>query len=396
MSLEQRVRSTLKDAASRIDTTAEPAPQPSTTATPGRRPLRPMLAFIASFAAVLLFGVLAMLISGESTGPADDGQAEFSGLLGSIIDLLPEGFEPEHAASLLTLEGNPETIAAEYLEIRIPTIGAGVTRVEEQDGYTLVQWAWGRLLNPDDSQSERGETGWLLLRPTARGHEVIAATTDGVDLSDLTVSEGAVKGTVESDSGQFIGADVLSLEGWPVESAPYPDGVFPDADFLWGTAGASKPPLALDVPVSEPVVVRVNRVGGTLLSISEVVLGSDLAPGDVGQGVEPMPGTALNEQQFEEVFGDEEPGVVIRETPSWPTDAIRTASACSASTEQERTALVGSSSTNRSTASTNTGWRVALAESMRPRRQPGRTRYRPKQLVRQPRRDHVLRLGNQP
>jgi hypothetical protein len=252
-----------------------------------------MLAIIAGFAAVLLFGVVAFLVSGERADPATDAQTTFSGLLASIVDLLPDGFDPEQATPLLTLEGNPEEIATQYLETRIPTIGAGVTRVAEQDGYTLVQWAWGRLLNPDDSQSERGETGWLLLRPIPRGYEVVAATTDGVDLSDLTLSDGAVKGVVESNSDEFIGADVLNLAGSPVDSAPHPDGFFPDAMSLWGTAGADTPPLTLDVPVSEQVVIRVTRVGGTLLSISEVILGSDPAQEEAARGAQQMPGPPL-------------------------------------------------------------------------------------------------------
>ena len=311
MSLEQRVRSTLEDAGSRIDTTAELTRRPFTSASRSRRRLRLMLAFGASFAAALLFGAVAVLVSGDGAGPAGNPQPRFSGLLGSVVGQLPNGFDPEQAAPLLTNEGNPEEIATQYLESRLSFIDVGVSGVEEQGGYTLVHWAWGRLLNPNDSQSERGERGWLLLRPILRGYEVVAATTDGVDLSDLTLSEGAVTGAVASDSGEFIGADVLSLGGSPVESAPHPDGFFPDADFLWGTAGASNPPLTLDIPVSEPVIIRINRVGGTLLSVSEVILGSP-APEDVDRTQ--SSGPPLTDQQFEEVFSNEDSGVVIRDS----------------------------------------------------------------------------------
>lgn len=316
MSLEQRVRATLKDAGSRIDTTAGPVSQ-SFTAASGRRHrrFRPMLAFVAGFAAVLVFGVVAVLVSGEGADPADEARPAFSGLLGSIVDLLPDGFDPEQGVPLFTQEGNPEEIATQYLETRIPFVDAGVARVEEQDGYTLVQWAWGRLLDPDYQGGDRGEKGWLVLRPILRGFEVVAATTDGVDLSDLTLRGGGVNGIVESDSGEFIGADVLSLDGSPVGSSPYPDGFFPDAMSLWGTAGASSPPLTLDVPVSEPVIIRVNRVGGALLSISEVILGSDTsAPDDVAQGAQEMPGPPLTDQQFVEVFGSQDSADVIRES----------------------------------------------------------------------------------
>lgn len=308
MSLEQRVRSTLKDAGSRIDTEAEPQPL---TATSERVPRqnRPILTFAAAFAAVLLLGVVAFFVSDERSGPAgSDVQPASSGLLGSIVGQLPDGFDPEQAAPMLALEGNPEDVAAQYLKSRIPFVEAGVHGVEEQDGYTLVQWAWGQRLT-DDPQSEDGESGWLILRPMLRGFEIVATTTDGVDLSDLTLSDTALEGVVESDTGEFLGADVLNLDGSPVDSAPHPDGFFPDAMSLWGTAGASSPPLALDISVSQPVIIRVNRVGGALLSISEVILGSP-EPGETPRTE--SSGPPLTDQQFQEVFGDEEPGTVIR------------------------------------------------------------------------------------
>lgn len=64
MSLEQRVRSTLKEAGSRIDTMQEPSPEVAqpTSSRPRPRP-RPMLAFVATFAGVLLLGAVALLVS---------------------------------------------------------------------------------------------------------------------------------------------------------------------------------------------------------------------------------------------------------------------------------------------------------------------------------------------
>lgn len=310
MSLEQRVTATLKDAGSRIDTTSEPISQPLTALGSKRRRFRPMVAFAAGFAAVLLFGVVAVLVSGEVTNPADDAQPAYSRLLGSIVNTLPDSFDPIQAVPLFAQEGNPEEVAIQYLETRIPTIGAGVARVEEQEGFTLVQWAWGRLLDPDYRGGDDGFKGWLVLRPIPHGFEVVAATTDGVNLSGITLSDGAVKGVVNSESGQFIGADVLSLDGSPVDSAPHPGGLIPEAATLWGTAGASDPPLKLDVPVSEPVIFRVNQVGGTLLSISEIVLGSDAA----SSGAVQIPGRPISDRQFNEVFGDETSVDVIRET----------------------------------------------------------------------------------
>jgi hypothetical protein len=51
----------------------------------------------------------------------------------------------------------------------------------------------------------------------------------------------------------------------------------PDADSLWGTAASGQSPLGVDVQVEGPVLLRVNRVGGAFLSISEVAFG-DIDP----------------------------------------------------------------------------------------------------------------------
>jgi hypothetical protein len=204
-----------------------------------------------------------------------------TGLLGSVVDQLPDGFNLEQATPVFIMDGNPEAVAIEYLESRFVLYGVAITQVEEEDGYTLVQWAWGRLV--DESELEDGETGWLVMRPTAGGLEILAATTDGVDLSDLAVTDGSLRGLVQSNNGQEVGVDVLNLDGTPVDSAPNPEGM-PDADFMWGTAGAGSPPLMLDLHVSGKVLVRVNLVGGGLLSISEVVLGHGSDDGAVAEG----------------------------------------------------------------------------------------------------------------
>jgi hypothetical protein len=72
-----------------------------------------------------------------------------------------------------------------------------------------------------------------------------------------------------------LAADVVSIDGQPVSGSPYPDGFILEADYRWGTAGSSDSGrLTLDIgPISGPVAVRVNLVGGTLLSISELMLG---------------------------------------------------------------------------------------------------------------------------
>src|SRR5690606_35384656 len=132
----------------------------------------------------------------------------------------------------------------------------GIAEVEEQDGYTLARWAWGQQL--DEGADEQGESGWLLMRPTDNGLEILAATTDGVDLSSIAITDGVIRGVIESNTDELMGVDVLSLDGTPVSSAPNPAGS-PDSLFEWGTSATGTPPLALDLPVAEPVNLRVSR-----------------------------------------------------------------------------------------------------------------------------------------
>lgn len=217
----------------------------------------------------------------EPTQPGTTAPANapvFGGLLGSVVDVLPDGFDPAVASPLMVTDGSPEDAAIRYLTTRNVTNSVGITQVEEQDGYTLVGWAWGRLL--DESEPEEGEAGWVLMRPSNESFELIAATTDSVDLSDVTFTDGRLRGSVTNSSDQHMGVDVLNLDETPVAAAPHPEGM-PDADFLWGTAGAGESPMTLDLPVTEPFIFRVNLVGGTLLSISEVIFGQSAdAPSD--------------------------------------------------------------------------------------------------------------------
>ena len=74
MSLEQRLRSTLQDAGSRIDITTEPTTQPFTVVSRSRRRrFRPILAFIASLTAVLIVGLADGWIAGSGDEASPTG-----------------------------------------------------------------------------------------------------------------------------------------------------------------------------------------------------------------------------------------------------------------------------------------------------------------------------------
>jgi hypothetical protein len=112
----------------------------------------------------------------------------------------------------------------------------------------------------------------VLLRRDGGSWNVVAATTDGVNLSRLAYDGQRVHGVVNGNGqGDVLSADVFDLSGKPVPAAPFPQGV-PGAQYLYATAArgsATEMPIDVVVP-DEPVVVRVHLVGGALLSVSEV------------------------------------------------------------------------------------------------------------------------------
>jgi hypothetical protein len=189
--------------------------------------------------------------------------------LDGLLSVLPEGFELDSATPIFSGTGDPNEVATRYLEDRFPdalSLGVGVESSSASSSWLLLRWAWSSI-------EESGAAGYLVLLEHDGVVDVLAATTDGVDLSGLGLVDGRLSGTIATtNTVGGLGADVLDINGQPVAGSPYPEGVSPDSAFRWGTAGYSdQGPLAIDIsPITEPVTVRVNLVGGTLLSISEV------------------------------------------------------------------------------------------------------------------------------
>ncbi len=99
MSLEQRVRSTLKDAGSRIDTRERKTLQSPTAPTRRERDrFRPVLAVLAGLVGVLLFGAVAILLSDDGAPevtssevlPLDSADVEV--LEWTVVDALPDDY----------------------------------------------------------------------------------------------------------------------------------------------------------------------------------------------------------------------------------------------------------------------------------------------------------------
>ena len=179
---------------------------------------------------------------------------------------LPRGFDSLTADAVFQSSGGPDNVALAYLRDRFPDFpspGVKLGSARTRAGRAFVSWS---------VESDIAE-GMVLLRRTDDGWAVVAATTRGVDLSDLRVADGHVRGRISSTNENSLFADVLRPDGSPVPGAPSPLG-YPGAGYRFGTAaGPGTGTLDVDVPVeSDPPIVRVNLVGGTILSVSEVAV----------------------------------------------------------------------------------------------------------------------------
>ena len=203
--------------------------------------------------------------------PIDEPGTSDEIVVDALLSSLPDGFDLLGATPIFSGQGSAAEVALGYLADRLPdssSLGVRLDSVEPAAEWLLARWVWG------DPDGESG-SGYLILFEDDHGVDVLAATTDGVDLSGLSLQDGRLRGSVVTGIPGTLGADVVNNDGQPVSGSPYPDGFIPEADYRWGTAGSSDSgSLTLDIgPISGPVAVRINLVGGTLLSISELMLG---------------------------------------------------------------------------------------------------------------------------
>jgi hypothetical protein len=182
------------------------------------------------------------------------------------LALLPPGVDVHSSEPVFRTGGDVDTVAAAYLRSRFPDFpspGVKIDGAVTRGHLGFVRWA----VEADVAR------GTVILRRTEDRWDVVAATTDGVDLSGLRVEEGRLGGSITTDNINALFADVLQPDGAPVPSAPRPDGQ-PGAAYRFGTAGGpGEGALELDVVLpGGPVVVRASLVGGTILAVSEVVM----------------------------------------------------------------------------------------------------------------------------
>lgn len=235
--LEDRVRDTLRAVAA-----ATPV-MPLTR----QRQRRPWLGAAIAAAAVVAVVVGLALNAGDGE---QRPEVEVAAPAAEPSDL-PRGFDLRTASPVFTAAGDPDTVAAAYLRSRLPR-GAEVEPAVPDGEMQLVRWTSGAELEGVFA------TGGVHLRYVDGEWAVVAATTDSIDLSDLSYDGERLSGVIRSSSDEMLAAEILDWRGERVRNAPEP---------IDGQPGE----LALDVEHRQaPTVLRVNLLGGTILAVAEV------------------------------------------------------------------------------------------------------------------------------
>ncbi|HUP84314.1 MAG TPA: hypothetical protein VM143_01480 [Acidimicrobiales bacterium] len=161
--------------------------------------------------------------------------------------------------------GVVDEVTRAYLKDRFPDYpspGIKVDTARTRGRRAFARWEVADALAAGTLFLRQGEAGW----------DVIASTTDGIDLTGLRVEPGRVRGEARTTNINSMFADVLLLDGTPVPGAPRPDGQ-PGAEYRYATAaGPANDAVHIDVVIPSQAVLRVGLVGGTILALSELRL----------------------------------------------------------------------------------------------------------------------------
>jgi hypothetical protein len=270
--LEAQVREMLQRRAADI---TEVTMTPRTTATAS--PLAPVVPLagrhrrgrlaLAGVAAAMVAAVIAVTTNLPSDDPAPDV------FVGGIEQQL-EGVDLETAAAVFRVEdATADEVAIAYLTDRLapPSDRLVLDRVVSDGDAGVANW---RAV-PEGPGEEGRYEGEVHLRRDGIGWAVVAAFTDGVDLSGVVHTGMSLSGTVRSTLPDGLVADVVDFGRGPVPGAPHPEGLLPNGLGTAGVVDGGLPPVGLDleIPVPfQPVVLQVRTVGGAILSISELAL----------------------------------------------------------------------------------------------------------------------------
>lgn len=250
-------------------------------------------------AAILVFGLVALLsINRDSTSQIDTAQSVVTeperpsstepapvtsnttdpdpvdtaplATFESVADQLPPGVNLANGP--LVFAGRPgddaDAIAIAYLQDRLPDLPSDLAKAATDDVLTLYQWTIAA------DQGELFMTGALVVRIDEYEPGVVAATTNGVDLTGVERVADRIAGKIADSHDDLLVLDLFNIRGEILPSSPNPEGFNDGEDPIFGTAGAAGSGL-LDFDIAAgpiPVVVRAQHVGGTWLSITEFTL----------------------------------------------------------------------------------------------------------------------------
>ncbi|HUR49465.1 MAG TPA: hypothetical protein VMY88_08090 [Acidimicrobiales bacterium] len=187
-------------------------------------------------------------------------------LPGPGIGGLPTTVDVATSAPLFSAPGSADEVAEAYMRTRLPDYPAPDVELDPafyRGRRAYVSWSTGQ-------QGEPIAAGIIGLRVSGQDWSVIAVNTHDVDVSDLRSADGKVSGTITTTNINSLYADVFQPDDTPAPGSPRPEGQ-PGAAYRFGTAGGpGDKSLDIAVPVQPgSAVVRVNLVGGTLLSLTE-------------------------------------------------------------------------------------------------------------------------------
>jgi hypothetical protein len=189
----------------------------------------------------------------------------------AAVDGLPATFDPTTAEPVFVADGSAAEVATAYLSARLPDLQVTVQPVDVgRSGAPTIRWA-----TPQDAGSYNGT---LLLKALSGpdGWSIVAATTDGIDASEVGTVPGVLAGTVRSSALDLLSVDVVDADDVPIDGSGPAAGEEPEP---WGTAGTSDAGgVRLGLPLSGPAFVRIRLVGGTFLAITEFAVTG--APGE--------------------------------------------------------------------------------------------------------------------
>lgn len=317
---EHEVRAMLRRRAADIDGPAgsEPVTDSRVGLLDGPPRRRPRRMLVSAAAVVVLVAVVGVGLIFRD----DDRTVEIDSVAPTTMPQeLPPWFDPATATVVFdTAYDEPRAAAQDYLRARFPDFpapGVTITDVSADDGLATADWA---LQEPEPEFRYHGK---VFLRLVDDSWDVVASTTDGVRLSGLERQDARLVGEATSEGVDMLALDVLGLDGEPVADAPEPDG-YPGAGYRFGTAGVSDTgPSSADIAVpanievgDEPVIVRAQHVGGTLLSVAEVVF--------PGPGSEPTPEQAACSQRALDQLDRETETIVYLEPTVSPARAAAT------------------------------------------------------------------------